>query len=142
MLQLSFQEKSVWISLSATVLIFAYYLFQVVEIFLNPREDANLTILFFIAIVLTIIIQIVAQSLLAIVNRKEASHGLDERDRIIQLKSLRISHYTLVAGTWIAGFSIFMDFSAPMVAHAVLFFFILSEIFGFLAQLIQYRRGV
>ncbi|NQV14595.1 hypothetical protein HQ531_03985 [bacterium] len=141
MFQVSFQEKSIWISLIVTVLIFGYYQFQVATVFLNPKTDINLTYLFFVAIVLTVTIQIGVQTLLAVVNRKDAIRGPDERDRMIQLKSLRATHYILVVGVWVAGLSIFMEFSAPMIAHAVLFFFILSEIFGFIIQLILYRRG-
>lgn len=140
-MNLSFHEKSIWISLVATLAVFGYYQYQVAVAFFSPNSEINLNLLFFGAIILTVIIQVVTQSILAIMNKKDSERGLDERDRIIQLKSLQISHYILVFGIWVAGLCLFLEFTAPMIAHAALFFFILSEITGFTVQLIQYRRG-
>ena len=84
-MNLSLQEKSLWISLVLTLLIFGYYFSHAVRTIRNPDVDDMILVGFIIGvIVLSIIIQIILQSVLAIAHRKEVEDGGDERDNLSQ----------------------------------------------------------
>ncbi len=142
-MNLSFREKSIWTSLIVTLLIFGYYYFQAFSIFSNAAiPNESLMGLFVGVVVLTIVVQVVLQSVLAIANRKEAASASDERDTLIELKATRLAYFILAGGVWIAGISIFVLPSALITANIILFFFILAEIIGFSTRLFFYRRGI
>ena len=141
---MSFKEKSIWISLIVTILIFGFYfVFAFTEMKNNSPEGALGTIagIFIGVIILIIVMEIILHSVIAIVFRKEASEKEDERDKIIELKGSRFSYIILAVGVWITGFSLFFVSSPIMMAHILLLFFILAEITGFATQLYFYRRG-
>jgi len=142
-MKMSFQEKSIWISLISTILIFGYYFTQAISVFNNPDvHNTNLIGLFIGIIILVVIIQIASQTIVAIVHRKEVEKGEDERDNLIKLKATRISYFILVFGIWITVISLLIFQSTLVMANIIMFFFILSEIVGFTSQLFYYRRGV
>lgn len=142
-MNISFQEKSIWVSLVATILIFGFYFIKAFNVFSSANTpNESLIGLFIAVIVLSIVAQIVLQSVLAIAYRKEAEGSEDERDNIIELKATRISYFVLAIGVWFAGFSIFAIPSSLATANIILFFFLLAEIVGFSTQLFFYRRGV
>ena len=141
--KMSFQEKSIWISLGLTLLIFGSYFSTAFTVFQDPEvSNSTLTGLFIGAIILVVIIQIVLQSALAIAHRKEAGIGNDERDNLIELKATRISHFILVFGVWATGLAMFLLLSPVVMANIIMFFFILSEIVSYCMRLIYYRRGI
>jgi uncharacterized membrane protein len=140
---LSFQEKSIWFSLVTTIVIFGFYFGRVFRIFLDPRIPGPALIGLFIGtIVLIVLVQIAGQTILAVANRREAEKGKDERGRLVELKATRISYFILVLGVWVAGASMFVSSAPLFMANIIMFFFILSEVVGYVAQLIYYRRGV
>jgi len=142
-MNLSFREKSLWISLVVTLSIFGFYYLRAFSVFSNAAiPNESLMGLFIGVIVLTIVVQVVLQSVLAIANRKEAASAGDERETLIELKATRLAYFILAGGVWIAGVSIFVLPSALITANIVLFFFILAEIVGFSARLFFYRRGI
>jgi amino acid transporter len=142
-MNLSFQEKSTWVTLILTVLIFGYYFAEAISIFQNESVD-NSTIagLFISAIIFAIIFYSISHIILAVINRKEAEQNEDERDKLIELKGVRLSYYVLVAGVFVTGSSLFMTSSPLILANIIFFFFILGEVIGYVSKLIFYRRGV
>lgn len=139
---MTFQEKSIWVTVVVTVIIFGYYFTQAIIIISNPSIPEVALIGLFIGVtVITIIVQIVLQSVLAIANRKDAEKGEDERDKLIELKATRISYFILIFGVWTTCISILIISSTIILANLLLFFFIIAELTGFISQLIYYRRG-
>jgi hypothetical protein len=142
-MKLSFQEKSIWISLVTTILIFGFYFTQAIRAFDSPDVHGTYLIGLFIGIIiLVVIVQIVLQSVLAIAHRKAAEAGTDERDNLIELRATRISYFVLVFGVWATCTSMLIHRSPLVMANTILFFFILSETVGFTSQLFYYRRGL
>ena len=74
--------------------------------------------------------------------RDEVKDGGDERETLIRLKATSISHYVLISGVWIACMSFYLNPSALMLMNVFIVFFVVSEIVGFVTQLIYYQRGV
>ena len=142
-MKLSFKEKSIWISLIITILLFGIYFTLAFTVFTNPYDPStNLIGLFVTVITVYIIIQIILQAAIALVHKKEAESGADERDHLIELKATRISYFILACGVWIAGTGMVILTSQLLMAHIIILFFILAEVVGFSTQLFYYRRGV
>lgn len=141
-MSLTFHEKSIWVSLTSTILVFAYYFSQAIILLNTPETPLPALInLFLVVIVAIIIIQVFMQSLIAFIFREDADSEDDERARVITLKATQISHYILIVGVWASILSIYFELSAIMLANMILFFFVLSEVIGYIAHLIFYRRG-
>jgi hypothetical protein len=140
---LSFREKSTWISLFSTVLLFGYYYVVALPTLLRQTDDRISIIGHLVGvIILLIIVQVVLHTVVAIYNRKEAQEGADERDKLIQLKATRVSYAFLVLGAWGTILIAFKASSPLMLGHLILLFFVLAEIAGYTTRLIHYRRGV
>ncbi len=142
-MNLSYQEKSIWASLAITTILFGYYFTRVFEVIENPDLPAQSLISVFIGVItVTIFAQVVIQSILAIVYRDEVKEGGDERESFIRLKATSISHYVLISGVWIGCMSFYFNPSALMLMNVFVVFFVVSEIVGYVAQLIYYQTGV
>ena len=142
-MSLSYQEKSIWASLIITSIMFIYYFSRVLGVIANPEiPESSLIIVFIGVISVTIFAQVVIQSIMAIIYRGEVKEGGDERESLIRLKATSISHYVLISGVWIACMSFYLNPSALMLMNVFIVFFVVSEIVGFVTQLIYYQRGV
>lgn len=115
---LSYQEKSIWGSLVATVLVYGYYL-------ATPERHLAL------ALIGMTVIQIAFQIVIAITNRVEKP---DERDRLIEARGEKIAHRLLISGVLAA-----MVWPESRWLLAAL---VVSECAGWIVQLYLYRRGV
>ena len=142
-MDISFKEKSVWSSLIITVLIFGYYFARVFTALREPVPDTTAIIRLFIGMVLfMIVIEIVTHIVLAITFRKEANEEHDERDKLIELKSTKISYWILISGVLITGVNM-LTMTSPLVSVNILWFmFILAEVTGDITKLYYYRKGV
>ena len=140
---MSFREKSIWISLLATILVFGYYFANAFSALTSFNIDnRGLIGLFIGVVVLMIIVEVVLNTILAIASRNQAGETEDERDNLIRLKSTRISYLVLVFGVWAAAMSLLLSASPLAMANIIIFFFILAEIVGFSTQLFYYRKGI
>lgn len=97
-MNMSFREKSIWISLISTVLIFGDYFLNVISLGGLPAEDAKAAALELSlrALILIIIVEVLFQGMLAINNRKEAGLGADERDKLFEFKGNKFGYTVLV----------------------------------------------
>jgi len=142
-MNMSYQEKSIWISLFTTILIFSYYFTNAFSALNNIDSNKTKIIGLFIGVVaLVVIVEIVLHIALSFAYRKDTDKGKDERDKWIELKATRNAHFLLIVGVWITGVSMLMTESSLVLANIIMFFFILSEILGFATHLLYYRRGV
>ena len=143
-----YQEKSIYVSLISTLLVFGYYLISVFQMVqadsLTSESVISLTITI---IVLMIIVNIISHIVFNIVNRmasKELEPGFtDELDKLIDLKATRNSHMLLMAAFMLTILgSSFIDIS--MLVMFILFFVYLmtSCIFGEISKLYLYRKGL
>lgn len=142
---MSFKEKSIWISLVTTILVFGYYFVRVLQMVSNEAVgNAEIAVFFVSIIVLVIVIQIISHILLTIAHRPETE---DERDQIIELKATRNAYYLLIAGVFAStGTFIIGIFVLPVttfhVVHTMLIFFIIAEMVKHITELVHYRRGI
>lgn len=104
---MSYQEKENIISLISSVLILGFYSLYVYNKYLdgNPELINDFQFwgkTFLILIPVTIVVQIIIHIIFAIVNKivngEEAPTLTDERDKLIELKAIKISHWIFVIG--------------------------------------------
>ena len=154
-MNMSFREKSIWISLISTLLIFGNYFLNVISLGGLPQEAAKVAALGLSlrAIFLIIIVEIIFQGMLVVSNRKAAEFGADERDKLFAYKGNNFGYTVLAIGVFISlGWSVLLEINPEfivqsnllkvplMTAHILLFSFIFSEVVRFSAQLYYYRR--
>ena len=120
-MNLSYQEKSIWASLIATLLVYGRY-------FASGSQGLVGTI-----VALTII-QIAAQTALALADRPQQK---DERDRLIEAKAYRVGYFLLVTGAILC-----MNIVSRPPVKALLMAVVAAETGKSLTQLVYYRRGV
>jgi len=144
------QEKQSIVSIIGSVLIMVFYSLYIYRNYIQADMDLlndfqfwGKSFLYLIPV--SIIVQIAIHIVFAIANRiitQEDMPGFtDERDKLIELKSIRISHWT-----FIFGFMLAMGSLALGMKPYIMFLTLISS--GFLASLasevtkiIYYRRG-
>jgi hypothetical protein len=155
-MNMSFREKSIWISLFSTLLIFGDYFLNVISLAGLSDELAKTAALELSlrALFLIIIVEIIFQGMLAASNRKAAELGADERDKWFEYKGNNFGYTVLVIGVFITlGRIVFLEINPEfneqsgllniplLTAHILLFSFIFSEVVRFSAQLFYYRSS-
>jgi len=142
-MNISFKEKSIWTSLITTIIVFGYYFTRVFNLLNQTTTDStNLIVLFIGVVIVMIILEIVSHITLAVIYKKEVNESSDERDKLIELKGIRISYWILIFGIFQAIVSLLMNKSPLMVANIILLFFVFAQIVGESIKLYYYRKGI
>ena len=138
-MNLSFQEKSTWISLFSLLIAYSYYFYRV---FATPVSESETFTLFILAVVVIVIIQIVLHIVVAIFNARDAQQGSDERDKLFELRATRIASVVLASGALLSA-SLWLTDATPLnMANAILLSLVVAQLVQCLVQLFYYRRDV
>jgi len=154
---MSFKEKSTWLSLLATLLIFGNYavsVFTMDSSVLNPDEMIEVAMRnLSSAVLFIIVVEIIFQTLIVAGSRNKIEMEGDERDRLISLTSNNSGYWVLSIGVMITlgqlilpnviGIQLSLEerTNIPMFEmHLLLFSFILAEIVRFSHQIYLYRK--
>ena len=135
---MSFREKSAWISLLSMAGIYGFYFWSVI----HHRHAGGFQLGGLLeTIVALVILQVVLNVAVAIFSPKEAKTPRDERDKLIELRSMRVAYSGLATAVAMACF--FGAFNPPIVfnTNALLFILVTTELMRAASQIIQYRRG-
>lgn len=135
---MSFREKSAWISLSSMSVIYGWYFWSV----FSARHGGSgfhfgslLT-----TIIALVVLQVVLTIAVAVFSPKEARAPRDERDKLIELRAMRVAYSGLATAVALACF--FGAINPPIIfdTNALLFILVTAEILRCACQVIQYRR--
>lgn len=142
-LDMSFEEKSIWVSLLIILFVFVGYFSQVFEgMFSGSLDKADIFAMFIGAIISVVVLQIVLHSVIAIFAVKDAQSSRDERDRLFAMKSGNISGLVLgISVMMISLVTLAHEFNSLWVANILLFAVFVSQIVDYVLQIIYYRRG-
>lgn len=136
---MSFREKTAWISMLSMLLISGVYFWSVMHS--GPQVGG----FHFGGLLVTIIALVVVQTVLtvgvAISTPKEAQAPRDEREKLIDLRAMRVAYSGLATSVALACF--FGAFDPPILfnTNALLFILVTAEILRSACQIVQYRRG-
>ena len=136
---MSFREKSAWISVISMSGIYGFYFWSVFHA--QPKAGGFHFGGLLETIIALVVLQIVLTIAVAIFTPKEAKAPRDERDKLIELRSMRVAYSGLATSVALACF--FGAFDPPIVfnTNALLFILVIAEIIRSACQIIQYRRG-
>jgi uncharacterized membrane protein len=147
---MSFQEKRSIASLIATLLITPLYALYMLQ--RHPQGNlysvetfrfwgAFFIILIPVTIVSKIAIHILFSILNTIATREEEPSITDERDRLVELKAVRLSTIVFSFGFVVAMVALLLDATPPIMFIILLAAGFVAEIISDLMQFFLYRRG-
>lgn len=143
-MNLSFKEKSTWVSLIIMLVVWGYY-FNELRAVLDDGFVGRLqtTILFIIALVILVVLNIAGHIVIAITNPRDANQPEDERDRVVSQRAGNIAGIVLgIACINLAAWAMFLDLSSVLMAHCLLLALIIAQIVHDALRLYYYRRGL
>ena len=148
---MTYQEKNVLVSLVSGVIVFALYAYFTRQMyqagaFEGPDAGAQIGMsvlwLVFGGIVVHIIAQIVFSTAHAIIAREaKPSPVVDERDRLIELRALRVAYYIIAMGFVGAMIGLALGQTYFATFNIIVFSFFAASLVEGLVQLFLYRRG-
>ncbi|HZM94499.1 MAG TPA: hypothetical protein VFB92_13800 [Vicinamibacterales bacterium] len=138
-MEMSFREKSAWISLMLIVLVFGPYFWLVGRSFAGQTHVHGGTQ--FALILLFVVLEIVLHIAVAIQSPRDAEAPSDERDNLIDLRATRVAFYVLFGGALISIFTLHFPVNVWTLSQFVLFSIVVAELVKFGSQIVFYRRG-
>jgi uncharacterized membrane protein len=145
------KEKQVLVSVIASLTIIVFYSLWVYSKYIesNPEVINDLRFWgrsFIVLIPVAIITQIVIHILFAIINKivtgEDSSDKDDERDKLIELKSLRVSHWIFVVGFTLAMGAVALGMELWVMFVTLIFSGFLSDLISSSVKIWYYRKGV
>lgn len=136
-MDLSFQEKSLWLMFGSLVTVFLFYFGTVLPneaVDVLPQQIGT----FVLALIILVVMQIAGHIVIAIVDRRAET---DERERLVQLKGTRNAGYVLATGVFLALCSALMSEGNFIFTHVLLGSWVLAQLVEIGSQLILLRRG-
>lgn len=139
---MSFREKTAWVTLCAIVAVSVMYLLHMPSPF-EPHPPLRVIHAMGMSVVAYLLIEVVAWVVLRWRNPRDAREPRDERERLIDLKAMRIAYYVLATGSMVAIFvTLHLAGTGPVaVGMAVFMAFVLSQVAKHAARIVYYRRG-
>jgi len=134
---MSFREKSAWITLVTTAVVYGVYFARVglrgpPAGFLGPLG---------VTVLLLVALQAVLHGIAAVAAPREAGVRRDERERLIDLRSLRVGFYTAQAGLFCVLAALLWRADVWFVANAVLLAMVVAEVARAAAAVVDFRRA-
>jgi hypothetical protein len=139
-MEMSFREKSAWISFVLIVLVFGPY-FSLVGRQLMGGAHVHAGTQFGLILVF-IILEIVVHIAIAIQSPRDAEAPIDERENLIDLKATRVAFYVLFGGALMSIFTMHFRVTVWILSQFVLFSIVVAELVKFASQIVFYRRGI
>ncbi|MEZ5291636.1 MAG: DUF2178 domain-containing protein [Vicinamibacterales bacterium] len=139
--QMSFREKSAWISFLSLLAVFTpffYYSYLTLTDQMGRREGATTA---FTLLAAFVVLEIVLHAVIAIRAPKEARSPRDERERLIEMRATRLAFPVLVLGALLSAAVIHVTRSAWIMQQAVLFAIVVAELLKFGTEIVLFRRG-
>ncbi len=144
------KEKQILVTAVSLLLIFAAYSLYIYENYIV----ANITLLndfkfwgkaFLILIPITIVSQIIIHIIFAIINKIVTKEDMetksDERDKLIELKAIRISHWIFTAGFLLSMILLVLDLPPYVMFLTLVASGFISGIISELSKIYFYRKG-
>lgn len=145
------KEKMIIVSMISSILIIGFYALYVYHKYISGNPEVihdfsfwGKAFLYFIpvAIVAQIIIHIVFAIVNKIATNEDISSISDEMDRLIELKSIRISHWTFIFGFILAMGSLAIGMPAYMMLLILISSGFIAGLASDISKIYFYRKGV
>jgi hypothetical protein len=136
-----FQEKSAIVMTAILIGVYGAY-FAILGLWLTsaPADEISYQPLSVIAVIPLAILAAASHIVLALFNPKEANQ-YDERDRLVTLRSERLSGYVLAVGVFTGIVLAMFEVTWFWIANALLLAWVVAEIVDGVTKVVLYRRG-
>jgi archaellum biogenesis protein FlaJ (TadC family) len=139
---MSFREKSTWISFLLLLLIAVPFFYQFVRIESGVSSSQALFHLFLLLVIVFVVGEIVLHALIAMQSPRDARAPKDERERLIDLKAMRVAFFVLMTGALLVIVLVHFPVDRFAILQALLFAVVVAELAMLGARLVYYRRDV
>ena len=148
---MTYQEKGIAIALSILVLMYGIYGVALYQMFQDGRFAAadatsllgkSILALMAAIFVITLVVRIGMTVVEAIAAREARPVIADERDKLIELRGLRISHFVFAGGFVLAMIALALGQPPFVVINIIIFALGTGEALGSIGQLYLYRQGL
>jgi hypothetical protein len=139
---MSFREKTAWVTLLAIIGVSVLYWLHVPSLF-DPHHEAWVLHAMAASIATYVVIELVAWIVLRLRFPQDARTPKDERERLIDLKAIRVAYYVFVVGALGGMFVTLHVVGAHIVGLGMVIFmaFVLSQVAKYVARIVYYRRA-
>jgi len=139
-MEMSFREKSAWVSVILIVLVFGPYFWLVGRSFAGAGHVHAGTQFALIAVF--IVLEIVVHIAIALQSPRDARAPKDEREILIDLMATRMAFYVLFVGALFSIFTMHFRLDRWQLSQMVLLAIVVAELVKFGRQIMLFRRGV
>jgi len=145
------QEKQSIVAIIGSILVIGFYSLYIYKNYiqadielLNDFQFWGKSFLYFIpiGIVVQIVIHIVFAIANRIITREDIPDFTDERDKLIELKSIRISHWIFIFGFMLSMGFVAMGMKPYVMFLTLIFSGFMASLASEIAKIIYYRKGV
>jgi cytochrome b561 len=140
---MSFREKTAWLTLCAIVIVSLMFWHHAPSAF-GPHTHRWAMKALLVSLGTYVLIELVGYLVLRLRNPRDAREPKDERERLIDLKALRLAYYTFLIGTF-GGIFLLLHVAGAgpgVIGLVVMVAFVASQIAKHIARIVYYRRGV
>jgi len=149
--KITIQEKQVLVSVISSILILGFYSLYVYQKYiagnpeiLNDFKFWGRSFLFLIPV--SIVVQICIHIVFAIINKIITNEDFpsitDERDKLIELKSIRISHWIFIIGFVLSMGALTLNMQPYVMFITLIFSGFIASIASEIAKFYFYRKGI
>lgn len=135
-MDMTFQEKSLWVMLVGSLVGFGVYFSAVL-----PGHGASVlpqdVVLFAVAVAMLVAISVAGHVIIAVLDQRTDA---DERDRSIELAGTRNASYVLATGVFTSLCVALLIPGNFAFTHVLLAFWVLAQLVQIASQLVRYRR--
>jgi hypothetical protein len=136
---MSFREKSAWITLIAILVVFVLFALHAPNLSDPGLWEVHILLA---CIVAFMVIELVAYIVLRLRYSEDARTPKDERERLIDLKAIRLAARVYVIGSFLAVFfGLHLAHDGRAIGSLVLLAFVIAEVVNYGARIYYYRRG-
>jgi O-antigen/teichoic acid export membrane protein len=140
---MAFREKSAWITLITTLIVYGGYFALTVPRLLAGRFGGFEFVGWLSAAIAVIVfLQVGLNIIAAVTDPQGARQPRDEREQLIALRANRAGFYTLEVGGFFAIVTLFWWNDAAVIANGVFFAIVLAEAVRAGFQIVDYHRCV
>ena len=139
---MSFREKSTWISFVLLLAISIPFFYQGVRIESGSTSSEASFHLFLALVIVFIVGEIVLHAIIAMQSPRDARAPKDERERLIDLKATRVAFFVLMTGALLVIVMVHFPVDRLEILQALLLSVVVAELTMLGARIVYYRRAV
>ena len=139
---MSFREKSTWISFLLLLLIAVPFFYQFLRIEIGASSSQASFHLFLLLVIVFVVGEVVLHAIIVMQSPRDARAPKDERERLIDLKAMRVAFFVLMTAAILVIVLVHFPVDRFAIIQALLLAVVVAELTMLGARLVYYRRDI